>query len=67
MVAALDAVELLHDEELESTHLKLRRLEGELKAQKKLTVEVRTMAHGAHSQAGICEARVVDLESEIAS
>ncbi|KAB1206155.1 hypothetical protein CJ030_MR7G014300 [Morella rubra] len=67
LVAALDAVELSHDEELESTRLKLQRLEDELEAQKKLTAEVRIVARGAHSQVGIYEARVVDLENEITS
>ncbi|KAB1212710.1 hypothetical protein CJ030_MR5G009752 [Morella rubra] len=66
LVAAFDAAELSHDEELESTRLKLQRL-GELEAQKKLIDEVRTMARGAHSQQETYEARVVNFESEIAS
>lgn len=65
--ATLDVAELSHDEEFESTSLKLRSLEGVLRAQKKLTAKVWTVARGTHSQAEIYEARVVDLESEITS
>ncbi|KAB1227303.1 hypothetical protein CJ030_MR1G016839 [Morella rubra] len=35
LVAALDAAELKHDEELESSRLKLRKLEGDLESQRK--------------------------------
>lgn len=48
-VAALDAAELAHDEELESTCLRLRRLKGELETQQKLVEELRTMAQGVRS------------------
>lgn len=40
MLAALDAIELSHDDELESARLKVRRLEDELEAQKKLYIEI---------------------------
>lgn len=67
MLATLDAAKLSHDEELESTHLKLQRLEGELKDQKKLNAELQTVAREVCSQAEAYEARMVNFESEIAS
>ncbi|KAB1219805.1 hypothetical protein CJ030_MR3G009447 [Morella rubra] len=67
LVAALDAAELKHDEELESSHLKLRKLEGDLESQRKLVEELRTVARGTHLQMQTYEARVMDLERDIAS
>lgn len=67
LVVVLDAAELAHDEELESTLLRLQRLEGELKTQQKLVWELQTVAHDIHSQAQTYEARVTNLESDIAS
>ncbi|KAB1226839.1 hypothetical protein CJ030_MR1G012143 [Morella rubra] len=67
LVAALDAAELKHDEELESSRLKLRKLEGDLESQRKLVEELRTVARGTHLQMQTYEARVVDLERDIAS
>ncbi|KAB1223798.1 Glutamyl-tRNA(Gln) amidotransferase subunit A, chloroplastic/mitochondrial [Morella rubra] len=67
LVAALDAAELKHDEELESSRLKLRKLEGDLESQRKLVEELRTVARGTHLQMQTYEARVMDLERDIAS
>ncbi|KAB1223229.1 hypothetical protein CJ030_MR2G002971 [Morella rubra] len=67
VVAALDAAELKHDEELESSRLKLRKLEGDLESQRKLVEELRTVARGTHLQMQTYEARVMDLERDIAS
>ncbi|KAB1223666.1 hypothetical protein CJ030_MR2G011721 [Morella rubra] len=66
LVAALDA-ELKHDEELESSRLKLRKLEGDLELQRKLVEELRTVVRGTHLQMQTYEARVMDLECDIAS
>ncbi|KAB1226872.1 hypothetical protein CJ030_MR1G002655 [Morella rubra] len=60
LVAALDAAELKHDEELESSRLKLRKLEGDLESQRKLVEELRTVARGTHLQMQTYEARTVD-------
>ncbi|KAB1203038.1 hypothetical protein CJ030_MR8G023503 [Morella rubra] len=57
LVAALDAAELKHDEELESSRLKLRKLEGDLESQRKLVEELRTVARGTHLQMQTYEAR----------
>ncbi|KAB1207651.1 hypothetical protein CJ030_MR7G000375 [Morella rubra] len=66
LVAALDAVELKHDEELESSRLELRKLEGDLESQRKLVEELRTVSRGTHLQMQTYEARVMDLERDIA-
>lgn len=67
MLAALDVAKLSHDEELESTRPKLRRLEGELEDQKKLIAELQTVVRGVHSHAETYKIRVVDLENDVAS
>lgn len=67
LVVALDVAKLMHDEDLESTRLRLQNLEGELESQRKLVEELRTMARGTHSQVQMYEARVIDLERNIVS
>ncbi|KAB1223696.1 hypothetical protein CJ030_MR2G011691 [Morella rubra] len=45
----------------------LRKLEGDLESQRKLVEELRTVARGTHLQMQTYEARVMDLERDIAS
>ncbi|KAB1219227.1 hypothetical protein CJ030_MR3G001290 [Morella rubra] len=47
--------------------VKLRKLEGDLESQRKLVEELRTVARGTHLQMQTYEARVMDLERDIAS
>lgn len=67
LVAALDAAELKHEEELDSTRLKLRKLEDKLESQRKQVEELQIVARGAHSQVQMYEVGVIDLEHDIVS